>query len=288
MHSEIDSIAVIGTGQMGRGIAQVATQAGLSVQLCDRDADIAMAGKQHIGKQLERLVQKGRLSKDAAEAAKARLQVVATPAALPPVAAVIEAVSEEVTLKQRIFQSLAEALPDSTILASNTSSVSITLLASAVKAPERVVGLHFFNPVPVMPLVELIAGLRTSKATLETAGQLAAALGKEVVRVQDAPAFTVNRILMPLVLEACHTLQEGLSSMADIDKAVKLGLNHPMGPFELADFVGLDTVLAIAELLHRETGDPKFAPPRILRQHVTAGFLGRKSGRGFYDYQGDA
>lgn len=282
--AQIKSIGVVGSGQMGGGIAQVAAQSGYSVALADISLAAATAGKQKIEKGLSKLVEKGKL--EAAKSAEilGRITPVGELAALADCDVVIEAATENVELKKQLFAKLDAACPKASILATNTSSISITTIAAQTKRPERVVGMHFMNPVPVMQLVEIIRGLATDAAVYESTVALAKAMGKTVVTSNDAPGFLVNRILIPLINEACFVLQEGVGTAEDIDAGARLGLNHPMGPLQLADLIGLDTCLAIAEVLHRDLGDDKYRPATILRNHVAAGWLGRKTGRGFYTY----
>jgi 3-hydroxybutyryl-CoA dehydrogenase len=282
--SQIKSIGVLGSGQMGGGIAQVAAQSGYSVALADISLAAATAGKQKIEKGLAKLVEKGKL--EAAKSAEilGRITPVGELAGLADCDVVIEAATENVELKKQLFAKLDAACQKASILATNTSSISITVIAAQTKRPERVVGMHFMNPVPVMQLVEIIRGLATDNAVYESTVALAKAMGKTVVTSNDAPGFLVNRILIPLINEACFVLQEGVGTAEDIDAGARLGLNHPMGPLQLADLIGLDTCLAIAEVLHRDLGDDKYRPATILRNHVAAGWLGRKTGRGFYRY----
>jgi 3-hydroxybutyryl-CoA dehydrogenase len=282
--TEIRTIGVLGAGQMGAGIAQVAATAGYAVLLADVDLARAEQGKAGIAKQLDRLVEKGKLDADTRGGILGRITCVDALAGLAPSDFAIEAASENIDLKRKLFAALDGVLGPEAILASNTSSISITLLSAVTKRPTKVVGMHFMNPVPVMKLVELIRGLPTDDATYATTKALAEKLGKTVITSQDSPGFIVNRILIPLINEACFALQEGLGSAQDIDTGAKLGLNHPMGPLELADLIGLDTCLAIADVLHRELGDDKYRAANVLRMHVAAGWLGRKTGRGFYDY----
>ena len=283
--TDIKTIGVLGAGQMGGGIAQVAAAAGYQVLLADVDLAHAEAGKAKIDKLLARVVEKGKLSADDKQATLDRIRCVDGVEAFGNVEFAIEAATESIELKKRLFRSLDRAIPKHAILATNTSSISITLLGAETHRPERVVGMHFMNPVPIMKLVELIRGLPTDDATYEATKALALALGKTVITSQDSPGFIVNRILIPLINEACFALQEGLGSAEDIDTGIKLGLNHPMGPLELADLIGLDTCLAIADVLHRELGDSKYRAANVLRMHVAAGWLGRKTGRGFHDYK---
>lgn len=281
----IATIGVLGAGQMGAGIAQVAAQGGYAVCLADVSLEVAQRGKAGIAKVLGRAVEKGKLDAAARDEILARVTPVAGAEGLAACDLVIEAATENIDLKRRLFADLDRACKPAAILASNTSSISITLLAAGTSRPEQVVGMHFMNPVPVMKLVELIRGLQTSDATYAAIKALAEGLGKTTVTSKDSPGFIVNRILIPLINEACFALQEGLGTATDIDTGIKLGLNHPMGPLELADLIGLDTCLAIADVLHRELGDDKYRAANILRVHVAAGWLGRKSGRGFHDYR---
>ncbi|HRI08899.1 MAG TPA: 3-hydroxybutyryl-CoA dehydrogenase [Nannocystaceae bacterium] len=281
----IHSIGVLGAGQMGAGIAQVAAATGYQVRLADVTLEHATRGKVGIGKQLARLVEKGKLAADEEAAILGRITPVIGAEGLAECDLVVEAATENIDLKKRLFEGLDRAVKPGAILASNTSSISITLLAAVTSRPEKVIGMHFMNPVPLMKLVEIIRGLQTSDATYALTLELAQRLGKTTITSKDSPGFIVNRILIPLINEACFALQEGLGTAADIDTGAKLGLNHPMGPLELADLIGLDTCLAIADVLHRELGDDKYRAANVLRMHVAAGWLGRKSGRGFYDYR---
>ena len=281
---DIQRMAVVGAGQMGSGIAQVAAQAGVSVLLTDASAELARRAVEKLGAATGKLVEKGKLSAADRDALLGRIRAVGSVDECGGVDLAIEAVVENEAVKRQIFEKLDGLLPPGAILASNTSSISITALATATKRPERFVGMHFMNPPPVMQLVEIIRGLQTSDATYQTVMDLAKRFGKTTVTSKDSPGFIVNRILIPLLNEACFALQEGLASPEDIDTGVKLGLNHPMGPLTLADFIGLDTCLYIAEVLHRELGDDKYRPAPLLRTYVAAGWMGRKSGRGFYRY----
>jgi 3-hydroxybutyryl-CoA dehydrogenase len=277
-------IGVVGAGQMGGGIAQVAADKGLSVVLVDINQQAADKGKAKIAASLDKLVQKGKVTAESRDALLSRISPSGDYAALSDCEIVVEAATENQDLKRKIFAEIDRVLAPSAILATNTSSISITLLAAQTRRPEQVIGMHFMNPVPLMSLVEIIRGLQTSDATYETTLALSRALGKEVVTARDVPGFIVNRLLIPFLNEACFALAENLGTVEDIDKGVKLGLNHPMGPFQLADLIGLDTCLAIAEVLHRELGEDKYRPAPLLRSYVAAGWLGRKSGRGFYKY----
>ena len=280
----VKKLGVLGAGQMGQGIAQVAAQSGLDVIIVDAAPDFAQAGVGKIKKQLDRLVERGKLDAAVRDQTLGHLRAGHTQRDVNDCDLVIEAAPEREELKLAIFKSLGEVCKDEAILASNTSSISITKIASASGRPDRVIGMHFMNPVPVMKLVEIVRGLPTSQATYDTTIELAKRFGKTTIGARDIPGFIVNRMLIPLLNEACYGLYEGLGTAPDIDTGVRLGLNHPMGPLELADLIGLDTCLAIAEVLHRELGDDKYRPCPLLRQYVAAGWLGKKVGRGFYEY----
>ena len=280
----IQKLGVVGLGQMGQGIVQVAAQAGLDVVLVDADPEFARRALAKLGVTLGKLVEKGKLTAEARDQALGRMRTVDKLRDLEDRDFVIEAAPEREELKLQIFDELGKHCRPEAILASNTSSISITKIAAASHRPAQVIGMHFMNPVPLMKLVEIVRGLPTSDATYQTTIELAQRFGKITIGARDIPGFIVNRMLIPLLNEACYGLYEGLGSAADIDTGVKLGLNHPMGPLELCDLIGLDTCLAIAEVLHRELGDDKYRPCPLLRQYVAAGWLGKKVGRGFYTY----
>jgi 3-hydroxybutyryl-CoA dehydrogenase len=276
-------ILVVGAGQMGSGIAQVAAQAGHDVLLNDiNDAAIAR-GRAGITKLLDRAVEKGRLAQAERDAVLGRITDFPTLANIECDIA-IEAATEHLPTKLELFRKLDEALPPQAILASNTSSISITILGAATKRAERVIGMHFMNPVPVMQLIEIIRGIATSDETFAAVRDLAADLGKTPVEVRDFPGFIANRILLPMINEAIYAVYEGVASIEDVDTVMKLGMNHPMGPLTLADFIGLDTCLAIMNVLYDGFADSKYRPCPLLKQYVAAGWMGKKSGRGFYDY----
>ena len=269
---------------MGNGIAHVCSMAGLDVLMVDVDAGALEGARGTIERNLQRQVKKEKISAGDAEGALARIRTTTDPAGLSDAQLVVEAVPEKAELKHDIFARLAEVSGPETILATNTSSISITEIASGVESPERVIGMHFMNPVPVMKLVEVIRGLETSDATTGVTVALCERLGKTAVEVNDFPGFVSNRILMPMINEAVFCLMEGVAEPEAIDTVMKLGMNHPMGPLQLADLIGLDTCLSICEVLQRDVGDDKYRPCPLLRKYVAAGWLGRKSGRGFYSY----
>jgi 3-hydroxybutyryl-CoA dehydrogenase len=287
MSMNLQSLAVIGAGQMGAGIAQICALAGYEVLLSDVSDAVLAQALAGLDARLARQVAQGRLGAAEKAAALSRITLSRDPAQLGGVDLVIEAASENETVKQRIFDGLAPHLGAHTLLASNTSSLSITRLASRTDRPERFMGVHFMNPVPVMQLVELIRGIATDEATFDACKALVARLGKTATVSEDFPAFLVNRVLIPMINEAVYVLYEGVGNVASIDASLRLGANHPMGPLELADFIGLDTCVAIMKVLHEGLADSKYRPCPLLVKYVEAGWTGRKSGRGFYDYRGE-
>ncbi|OGP82218.1 MAG: 3-hydroxybutyryl-CoA dehydrogenase [Deltaproteobacteria bacterium RBG_13_65_10] len=280
----IQKVGVAGAGIMGTGIAQVLAQAGIDVVLRDVIPGKSAKSKEIIGKTLLKLIDKGKITGDQREALLSKIHPSEDLAEFKNADLVVEAITENEAGKKALLGELDSAIPPDIILASNTSSISITRLASYTKRPEKFVGVHFFNPVPLMGLVEVIRGLATSEETIQVVTDLAKKVGKTPVVCADSPGFLVNRCLIPIINEACFILMEGVATPEAIDAAMKLGANHPMGPLELADLVGLDTTLAVLEVLHRDFGDPKYRPCPLLRKYVDAGWLGRKSGRGFYKY----
>ena len=284
---EIRLVGVVGAGQMGNGIAHVFALAGYDVLLNDISPDSLSNALVLIEKNIERQVTRGKVMPDDKRAAMARIKTTLTLADLGQCDLIIEAATERETVKQAIFEDLLPHLKPTTILTSNTSSISITRLASRTDRPEKFMGFHFMNPVPVMQLVELIRGIATDQETWEAMHEVVRKLGKTAASAEDFPAFIVNRILMPMINEAVYTLYEGVGNVKSIDESLKLGANHPMGPLELADFIGLDTCLAIMNVLHEGLADTKYRPCPLLTKYVEAGWLGRKTQRGFYDYRGE-
>ena len=284
---QIKSVGIIGAGQMGAGIAHVCALAGYDVLLHDVSEEKIHAGRSLIEKNLSRQVVKGAIAQDALDEAMARIKPAPELQTIGQTDLAIEAATENEEVKKTIFKALTPHLGPDTILASNTSSISITRLGAASDRPERFIGLHFMNPVPLMNLVEIIRGIATDAATYETAVNFAKSLGKTTANAEDFPAFIVNRILVPMINEAIYPLYEGVGTVDAIDTALKLGANHPMGPLELGDFIGLDTVLSIMNVLYEGLADSKYRPCPLLVKYVEAGWLGRKAGRGFYDYRGE-
>ncbi len=285
MTSSISKVGIIGSGQMGCGIAQVCSIAGLDVRLNDVSEDRINQGLATINGNMNRLITRGQITEADRQSALARITPALDYAALAGCDLVIEAATENEEVKRKIFSALCPLLPPETLVASNTSSISITRLASVSDRPERFIGIHFMNPVPLMQLVELIRGIATSDTTFETAREFVKALGKTATVSEDFPAFIVNRILLPMINEAVYTLYEGVGSVEAIDTAMRLGANHPMGPLQLADFIGLDTCLSVMQVLHEGLADSKYRPCPLLVKYVEAGWLGRKTQRGFYDYR---
>ena len=283
----IKTVGVIGAGQMGNGIAHVLSQAGYTVLLNDVSQDSLSRAMKRVRKNMDRQLRSGKISAEEIDAAMGRIKTTLDLAELGASDLIIEAATEDESVKQKIFDSVLSHLKPETILTSNTSSISITRLASRTDRPEKFMGFHFMNPVPVMQLVELIRGIATDQDTYNSCLEVVNSLGKTAASAEDFPAFIVNRILMPMINEAVYTLYEGVGSVQSIDQSMKLGANHPMGPLELADFIGLDTCLAIMNVLHDGLADTKYRPCPLLTKYVEAGWLGLKTQRGFYDYRGD-
>ncbi len=281
----IETIGIVGCGLMGSGIVEVCARSGFNVLVGEMNEDLLKAGLGRVRKSIERAASRGKISAEEAEATLRRIRGVADLQDLAPADLVIEAITENPEPKKMVFRTLDAVLRPEVIIATNTSSISIAALAAVTGRPDKVIGMHFFNPVPVMQLLELVRGILTSDETLATAQEVGARLGKTTVVAKDSPGFIVNRLLIPYIIDAIKLYEAGLATKEDIDAGVKLGLAHPMGPLTLADLVGLDTTLAVADVLYEEYGEPRFKAPPLLRQMVTAGLLGRKSGRGFYDYR---
>jgi 3-hydroxybutyryl-CoA dehydrogenase len=287
MTTKLKKVGVVGAGQMGNGIAHVCALAGYRVLLADISEDRVKAGLATIDGNMARQTASGRITEADRKAAMGRIEAAVTLEALGDVDLAIESVTENETVKRKIYADVCPHLKPDAILATNTSSISITRLAAATDRPERFIGMHFMNPVPVMELVELVRGIATDDQTFETAKNFAASLGKKTAVAEDFPAFIVNRILLPMINEAIYTLYEGVGTVEAIDTAMKLGANHPMGPLQLADFIGLDTCLSIMQVLYEGLADSKYRPCPLLVKYVEAGWLGRKTNRGFYDYRGE-
>ena len=283
----IENVGIIGAGQMGGGIAHVVSLSGRKVYLLDIDQGLLTGSIQTIEKNMARQASRGKVSEDDVKAALSRIETGTDYSGFSNCDIVIEAATENEDVKRKIFEEILGFLSDHTILATNTSSISITRLASTTDRPEKFIGMHFFNPVPVMQLVELIKGIATSQETFKTVKALSESLGKTVAEAEDFPAFIVNRILVPMINEAVYAVYEGVGTVSSVDIGLRLGANHPMGPLQLADFIGLDTCLSVMQVMYAGLADPKYRPCPLLVKYVEAGWLGKKAGKGFYDYSGD-
>jgi len=286
--AEIQTVAVLGCGLMGSGIAEVTARAGYRTLVREVSDELCERGMKAITRSLDRAVEKGKIDAATRDQALGRIQTTTSLADLADADLVIEAVTEDLEIKNALFRELDDICPARTIFASNTSSLTIAAMAAATKRPDRVVGLHFFNPVPVMKLVEVVRTIATSDETFRTAFAFAQSLGKEPIEARDTSGFIVNRLLVPYMLDAIRCLESGLGTIEDIDRGMTLGTGYPMGPFTLSDFVGIDTLYRVAEIMFEEYREPRFAPPPLLKRMVQLGYFGRKSGRGFYDYSGDS
>lgn len=282
---DIRTVGVVGCGQMGSGIVEVVARAGYEVIVLEVNDEFLQRGLARVQASMERAVKRGKMTAEERDSAWARIRGTTNMDDFHECELVIEAAIEQLDIKQNIFKELDDITPKEALLASNTSSISLTALAAATSRPDKVLGLHFFNPAPVMPLVEIVRAVTTSDESVAIAQHFVDSLGKKPVLAKDTPGFIVNRLLVPYLIDAIRMYEQGLASKEDIDSAMKLGANHPMGPLQLSDFIGLDTLLYVAEVLYEELAEPRLAPPPLLRRMVAAGFLGRKSGRGFYEYE---